>query len=57
MREHLAALDGAAFGEASCEPKFISRSDPRAYKRTFIAYAANDLIDADHGVIVYVEAT
>jgi hypothetical protein len=44
-------------------PKFISRSDPAAQRtgahkgHAFFAYAANYLIDTDHGVIVDVEAT
>ena len=44
-------------------PKFISRFDPAAQwtgahkGHAFFAYAANDLIDTDHGVIVDVEAT
>jgi hypothetical protein len=44
-------------------PKFISRSDPAAQwtgahkGHAFFAYAANYLIDTDHGVIVDVEAT
>jgi Transposase DDE domain len=43
--------------------KFISRSDPAAQwtgahkGHAFFAYAANYLIDTDHGVIVDVEAT
>jgi IS5 family transposase len=54
----------AAFGAASpVTPKFISRSDPAAQwtgahkGHAFFAYAANYLIDTDHGVIVDVEAT
>jgi Transposase DDE domain len=44
-------------------PKFVSRSDPAAQRtgahkgHAFFAYGANYLIDADHGVIVDVEAT
>ncbi len=44
-------------------PKFISRSDPAAQwtgahkGHAFFTYAANYLIDTDHGVIVDVEAT
>ena len=44
-------------------PKFVSRSDPAAQwtgahkGHAFFAYAANYLIDTDHGVIVDVEAT
>jgi IS5 family transposase len=63
-REYLATLDGATFGAASpVTPKFISRSDPAAQRtgahkgHAFFAYAANYLIDTDHGVIVDVEAT
>ncbi len=63
-REYLATLDDAAFGAASpVTPKFISRSDPAAQwtgahkGHAFFAYAANYLIDTDHGVIVDVEAT
>ncbi len=62
-REYLATLDDAAFGAASSvTPKFISRSDPAAQwtgahkGHAFFAYAANYLIDTDHGVIVDVEA-
>jgi transposase len=63
-REYLFTLDDAAFGAASpVTPKFISRSDPAAQwtgahkGHAFFAYAANYLIDTDHGVIVDVEAT
>ena len=63
-REYLATLDNAAFGAASpVTPKFISRSDPAAQwtgahkGHAFFAYAANYLIDTEHGVIVDVEAT
>jgi Transposase DDE domain len=63
-REYLASLDDAAFGAASpVTPKFISRSDPAAQwtgahkGHAFFAYAANYLIDTDHGVVVDVEAT
>jgi hypothetical protein len=44
-------------------PKFISRPDPAAQwtgarkGHAFFAYAANYLIDTDHGVVVDVEAT
>ena len=62
-QEYLATLDDAAFGAASAvTPKFISRSDPAAQwtgahkGHAFFAYAANYLIDTDHGVIVDVEA-
>ncbi len=61
----LRLLDNAAFGAAlACmTPKFISRSDPAAQwtgahkGHAFFAYAANYLIDTEHGVIVDVEAT
>jgi hypothetical protein len=49
--------------ESPVTPKFISRSDPAtqwagAHKgHAFFTYAANYLIDTDHGVIVDVEAT
>jgi len=63
-REYLATLDDAAFGAAApVTPKFVSRSDPAAQwtgahkGHAFFAYANNDLIDTDHGVIVDVEAT
>ena len=63
-QEYLATLDDAAFGAASpVTPKFISKSDPAAQwtgahkGHAFFAYAANYLIDTDHGVIVDVEAT
>ena len=63
-REYLATSDDAAFGAASpVTPKFVSRSDPAAQwtgahkGHAFFAYAANYLIDTDHGVIVDVEAT
>ena len=63
-QEYLATLDDAAFGAASpVTPKFISRSDPAAQwtgankVHAFFAYAANYLIDTNHGVIVDVEAT
>ena len=56
-REYLATLDDAAFGAASpVTPKFVSRSDPAAQwtgahkGHAFFAYAANYLIDTDHGV-------
>ena len=59
----LRRLDDAAFGAASpVTPKFVSRSDPAAQwtgahkGHAFFAYAANYLIDTDHGVIVDVEA-
>src|SRR6478609_8527862 len=64
VQEYLATLDDAAFGAASpVTPKFVSPSDPAAQwtgahkGHAFFAYAANYLIDTDHGVIVDVEAT
>ena len=64
VQEYLAVLDDAAFGAASpVTPKFISSSDPAAQwtgahkGHAFFAYAANYLIDTDHGVILDVEAT
>jgi len=64
VREYLAVLDDAAFGAASdAPPKRVAPSDPAAQwtgagggHATF-AYAANYLIDADHGVIVDASAT
>jgi hypothetical protein len=63
-QEYLATLDDAALGAASpVTPKFTSRSDPAAQwtgahkGHAFFAYAANYLIDTDHGVIVDAEAT
>src|SRR5205823_6089117 len=57
-------LDDAAWGAASeVRPKFISKSDPAAQwtgalkGHAFFAYAANYLIDLDHGIIVDVEAS
>jgi hypothetical protein len=62
--EYLAVLDDAAFGGATeVTPKFISPADPAARwtgahgGQAFFAYAANYLIDVDHGIIVDVEAT
>jgi transposase len=62
--EYLAALDDAAFGAATdVTPKFISPADPAARwtgahgGQAFFAYAANYLVDVDHGIIVDVEAT
>jgi transposase len=64
VREYLAVLDDAAFGAASdAPPKRVAPSDPAAQwtgagggHATF-AYAANYLIDTDHGVIVDAAAT
>ncbi|HEX2483639.1 MAG TPA: IS1182 family transposase [Methylomirabilota bacterium] len=62
--EYLAVLDDAAFGAATqVTPKFISPADPAARwtgahgGQAFFAYAANYLVDVDHGIIVDVEAT
>jgi transposase len=62
--EYLAALDDAAFGAATeVTPKFISPADPAARwtgahgGQAFFAYAANYLVDVDHGIVVDVEAT
>jgi hypothetical protein len=62
--ESLAVLDDAAFGAArSVPPEFVAAADPAAqwtaaYKgHAFFAYAANYLVDLDHGVIVDVEAS
>ena len=62
--EYLAALDDAAFGAATeVTPKFVSPADPAARwtgahgGQAFFAYAANYLVDVDHGIIVDVEAT
>ena len=62
--EYLAVLDDAAFGAATqVTPKFISPADPAARwtgahgGQAFFAYAANSLVDVDHGIIVDVEAT
>jgi transposase len=62
--EYLAVLDDAAFGAASeVTPKFIAPSDPAtrwtaAHRGpAFFAYSANYLVDADHAIIVDVEAT
>ena len=64
VRDYLDALDDAAFGAATpVTPKFVSPSDPAARSTgahggpAFFAYAANYLVDADHGIIVDVEAT
>jgi transposase len=63
-REYLAVLDDAAFGAATeVVPKFISPADPAARwtgahgGQAFFAYAANYLVDLDHGIVVDVEAT
>ena len=62
--EYLAVLDDAAFGAATeVTPKFISPADPAARwtgahgGQAFFAYAANYLVDVDHGIVVDVEAT
>src|ERR687897_2115607 len=62
--EYMAALDDAAFGAATeVTPKFISPADPAARwtgahgGQAFFAYAANYLVDVDHGIIVDVEAS
>jgi transposase len=62
--EYLAVLDDAAFGAATeVKPKFISPADPAARwtgangGQAFFAYAANYLVDLDHGIVVDVEAT
>jgi transposase len=64
VEEYLAVLDDAAFGAATdVTPKFIAPSDPAtrwtaAHRGpAFFAYSANYLIDADHAIIVDVEAT
>ena len=60
-REYLSTLDDAAFRAASSvTPKLVSDlirqpSGPAHKGHAFFAYAANYLIDTDHGVIV--EAT
>jgi transposase len=63
-REYLEVLDDAAFGAATeVTPKFISPADPAARwtgahgGQAFFAYAANYLVDVDHGIVVDVEAT
>jgi transposase len=62
--EYLAVLDDVAFGAATeVTPKFISPADPAARwtgahgGQAFFAYAANYLVDLDHGIVVDVEAT
>ena len=64
VQEYLEVLDDAAFGAATpVTPKFISPADPAARwtgahgGQAFFAYAANDLVDTDHAIIVDVEAT
>jgi transposase len=64
VEEYLAVLDDAAFGAASeVTPKFIAPADPAtrwtaAHRGpAFFAYSANYLVDADHAIIVDVEAT
>jgi len=64
VEEYLAVLDDAAFGAASeVTPKFIAPADPAtrwtaAHRGpAFFAYSANYLVDADHVIIVDVEAT
>jgi transposase len=64
LDESLAVLDAAAFGAATeVRPKFISPADPAARwtgahgGQAFFAYAANCLVDLDHGIVVDVEAT
>jgi transposase len=63
-REYFEVLDNAAFGAATeVTPKFISPADPAARwtgahgGQAFFAYAANYLVDLDHGIVVDVEAT
>src|SRR5262245_40241315 len=64
VKEYLATLNDAAFGAATeVQPKFVSPSDPAAQWTgalkgpAFFAYADNDLIDVQCGVIVDVEAS
>jgi hypothetical protein len=64
VEEYLAVLDDAAFGAGSeVTPKFIAPADPAtrwtaAHRApAFFAYSANYLVDADHAIIVDVEAT
>src|SRR5207253_1998409 len=64
VEEYLAVLDDAAFGAASeVTPKFIAPGNPAtrwtaAHRGpAFFAYSANYLVDADHAIIVDVEAT
>lgn len=62
--EYLAVLDAAAFGAATeVPPKFVSPADPAARWTAAAggpacyAYCDNHLIDAEHAVILDVEAT
>ncbi len=64
IEEYLAVLDDAAFGAATdVVPKFLSPADPAARwtgahgGQAFFAYSTYYLIDADHAIIVDVEAT
>jgi transposase len=64
VKEYLAVLDDAAFGDASeVTPKFISPADPAARwtgahgGQAFFAYSTNYLIDVENAIIVDVEAT
>jgi transposase len=64
VEEYLTVLDDAAFGAATeVTPKFIAPADPTARWTAahrgpaFFAYSANYLVDADHAIIVDVEAT
>src|SRR2546425_4147840 len=64
VQEYLAVLDDAAFGAASeVTPKFIAPADPAtrwtaAHRGpAFFAYSANYLVNADHAIMVDVEAT
>ena len=64
VREYLATLDDAAFGEArEITPKFIWRCEQAAQwtgaqkGNAFFAYVTNYLIDTDYGLIFDVEAT
>lgn len=64
VREYLDTLDDDAFGAASdVTPKFVAPSDPAAQwtgamkDKAFFAYADNDLIDIEPGIIMDVEAT
>ena len=64
VQEYLDTLDDAAWGAASeVKPKFVSRSDPAAWRtgaqkgHVFFAYATNYLIDLKNAVIVDVEAS
>jgi hypothetical protein len=64
VEEYLAVPDDAVFGAASAvTPKFIGPADPAtrwtaAHRGpAFFAYSTNYLVDADHAIIVDVEAT